>query len=120
MQSKSIRDMSNILERANDIVNNKTEEKERMYGPFEKVMERMTAIYNAISPEDERMTVRGSYRAMVAMKLAREINHHKEDNLLDCVAYLGALDNYEQAEAKALEELLKQNPENEGGEPFPF
>lgn len=84
----------NILEQANEIVNHRSEEKERMYGPFSLSMERATEIYNAMSPDDERISVCGMYRAMVALKLSREANSHKEDNLLDAVAYLGALNNY--------------------------
>ena len=37
----------NILEKADQIVNHRSEEKERMYGPFGKSMERAAAIYNA-------------------------------------------------------------------------
>lgn len=84
----------NILEQANEIVNNRSEEKERMYGPFSRSMEKATEIYNAMSPDNERISVPGMYRAMVALKLSREANSHKEDNLLDAVAYLGALNNY--------------------------
>jgi hypothetical protein len=32
--------------------------------------------------------------AMVALKLSRQSYTHKEDNLLDAVAYLGSLNNY--------------------------
>lgn len=84
----------NILEQANEIVNHRSEEKERMYGPFSRSMERATEIYNAMSPDNERISVHGMYRAMVALKLSREANSHKEDNLLDAVAYLAALNNY--------------------------
>ena len=31
---------------------------------------------------------------MVALKLSRESYNHKEDNLLDAVAYLGSYNNY--------------------------
>ena len=34
-----------------------------------------------------------SKESMVALKLSRESYNHKEDNLLDAVAYLGALNN---------------------------
>jgi len=34
------------------------------------------------------------YKAMVALKMARESYNHKEDILLDAVAYIGALNNY--------------------------
>lgn len=84
----------NILEKADQIVNHRSEEKERMYGPFSKSMARATLIYNAASPEDEQISVQGMYRAMIALKLSREAYSHREDNLLDAAAYIGALNNY--------------------------
>ena len=47
----------NILERADKIVNHRSEEKERMYGPFSESMERAAAIYNASSPKNEHISV---------------------------------------------------------------
>ena len=44
--------MSNILEQANKIVNERSEEKERQYGPFHASMERAAALYNLMSPKD--------------------------------------------------------------------
>lgn len=84
----------NILKKADEIVNQRSEEKERMYGPFAESMEKAANIYNAISPKDEQITIVGMYRAMVALKLSREAYAHKEDNLLDAVAYLGAMNNF--------------------------
>lgn len=84
----------NILKKADEIVNQRSEEKERMYGPFAESMEKAADIYNAISPKDEQITIAGMYRAMVALKLSREAYAHKEDNLLDAVAYIGALNNF--------------------------
>lgn len=84
----------NILKQANEIVNLRSEERERQYGPFSECMERAANIFNAISPDNEKITAQGMYRAMIAMKLARESHAHKEDNLLDAVAYIGALNNY--------------------------
>lgn len=84
----------NILERANEIVNHRSEEKERQYGPFDESMQRAAALFNLISPNGETITPEGMFRALVALKLSREAFAHKEDNLLDAVAYLGALNNY--------------------------
>lgn len=84
----------NILKKADEIVNQRSEEKERMYGPFSESMRRATDIYNAASPSNEQISIEGMYRAMVALKLSREAYSHREDNLLDAVAYLGALNNY--------------------------
>lgn len=84
----------NILHRADEIVNHRSEERERQYGPFSECMERAANIFNAMSPDGEFITPEGMYRAMIAMKFAREANAHKEDNLLDALAYIGALNNY--------------------------
>ena len=86
--------MSNILEKANQIVNERSEEKERQYGPFHESMERAADIYNRMSPEDQQITTTGMYRAMIALKLSREAYAHKEDNLLDAVAYMGSMNDY--------------------------
>lgn len=86
--------MSNILETANQIVNERSEEKERQYGPFQVSMERATVLYNMMSPEGQRITTAGMFRAMIALKLSREAHAHKEDNLLDAVAYMGAMNDY--------------------------
>ena len=84
----------NILEQANKIVNERSEEKERQYGPFAESMKRAADLFNLIAPEGESITVHGMYRALIALKLSREHYAHKEDNLLDAVAYIGALNNY--------------------------
>lgn len=84
----------NILNKANEIVNMRSEEKERQYGPFSESMKRAADIYNSISPKGEAISTQGMYRAMIALKLSREAYCHKEDNLLDAVAYIGALNDY--------------------------
>lgn len=86
--------MANILKKADQIVNERSEGKERQYGPFQASMEKAAAIYNLMSPKDQQITAAGMYRAMIALKLSREAYTHKEDNLLDAVAYMGALNNY--------------------------
>lgn len=86
--------MSNILDQANKIVNERSEEKERMYGPFIESMIKATAIFNNIAPHGRHMEVEDMYFAMIALKLSRESYSHKEDNLLDATAYMGALNNY--------------------------
>jgi len=86
--------MTNILEQANNIINNRSEEKDRLYGPIGEGMEIAAQIFNLISPEDEHITPEGMFRALVALKFSREHYNHREDNLLDAVAYIGALNNY--------------------------
>lgn len=82
----------NILEKANEIVNIRSEEKERMYGPFEEGMERAALILSGMIGYEVNAEL--MYSAMVALKLSRQSYTHKEDNLLDAVAYLGSLNNY--------------------------
>lgn len=86
--------MSNILEQANNIINNRSEEKDRMYGPMSEGMEIASQIYNLITPEGHHITPEGMYWALISLKLSRQHYNHKEDNLLDAVAYMGALNNY--------------------------
>lgn len=99
--------MSNILKHANDIVNNRSEEKERMYGPFFETMERATRIYNEMNPQ-EKISAVGMYKALIALKLSREAYHHKEDNLLDAVAYMGSMNDYIEAITDTAEQSLSK------------
>jgi predicted nucleic acid-binding protein len=82
----------NILEKANDIVNLRSEEKEREYGPFIEGMERSAKILSGMTGKE--IDTSFMYKALIALKLSRESYNHKEDNLLDAVAYLGSLNNY--------------------------
>ena len=82
----------NILEEANKIVNLRSEEKERMYGPFEEGMDRAAMIARGMTGKD--INANDVYAIMVALKLSRHSYSYKEDNLLDAVAYLGSLNNY--------------------------
>lgn len=84
----------NILEEANNIVNKRSEEKERMYGPFSECNRRASVIASVMSSKD--ITVTDLYNMQIALKLARESWAHKQDNLLDVVAYIGALNNYKE------------------------
>lgn len=83
----------NILEQANEIVNLRSEEKEREYGPFTEGMEKAANIASSCTGKD--ITARDMYLCLIALKLSRESYNHKEDNLLDAAAYIGALNNFE-------------------------
>ena len=82
----------NILEKANEITNKRSEEKERIYGPFEESMTKAAEIATLMT--SKIITTEDMYKCMVALKLSRESYSHKEDNLLDAVAYLGSLNNF--------------------------
>lgn len=85
----------NILDKANKIINERSEEKERMYGPFNQGMERAAMI--ASGATGKTITPQDMYMCLVALKLSRQSYNHKEDNLLDAVAYLGSLNNYNES-----------------------
>lgn len=84
--------MANILEQANQIINFRSEEKERQYGPMSETNRRAAEIASVLS--QKQITVQDIYYFQIALKLARESWSHKEDNLLDCVAYIGGLNNF--------------------------
>ena len=84
--------MSNILEQANNIINNRSEEKERQYGPMGQGFERAAMIASGMSGKE--WSAHDMFIAMVALKFSRQSYNFKEDNLLDAVAYLGAWQNY--------------------------
>ncbi len=81
-----------ILEKANEIVNKRSEEKEREYGPFSEGMVRAAKIASGMSGKD--VSAHDMYISLVALKLSRQSYNFKEDNLLDAVAYLGAWQNF--------------------------
>lgn len=56
-------------------------------------MQRAAEVYNLIAPPPLKITAEGMFWALIALKLSREHYAHKEDNLLDAVAYLGGLNN---------------------------
>ena len=85
----------NILDKANRIINERSEEKERMYGPFNEGMERAAMI--ASGATGKTITPQDMYMCLVALKLSRQSYNHKEDNLLDAVAYLGSLNDYNES-----------------------
>lgn len=82
----------NILKKADEIVNKRSEERARCYGPFDENMERAAKIASLMCDKD--ITAEDMYKYMVAIKMSREAHCHKEDNLLDAAAYIGALNNY--------------------------
>ena len=82
----------NILEEANKIVNERSEEKSRQYGPFSEGMKRAASIASGMSGKD--ITAHDMYIALVALKLSRQSYTFKDDNLLDAAAYLGAWHNF--------------------------
>lgn len=93
--------MGNILKEANQIINERSEEKERQYGPFSEGMKRAAMIASGMSGKE--WSAHDMYIAMVALKFSRQSYNFKEDNLLDAVAYIGAWQNFIDEESQELE-----------------
>jgi len=82
----------NILLKAHAIVYERTEEQSRNYGDIQESMIRASIIASHIS--GKLTSVESIYYSIIAIKLSREAHAHKEDNLLDAVAYISALNDY--------------------------
>ena len=83
----------NILEQANEIIYKRSEEKARLYGPMQEGMQEAAKIASLLSRKD--INAVDMYNCMIALKLSRQAYNHKEDNLLDCVAYIASLNDYQ-------------------------
>ena len=82
-----------ILQEAHDIVNERSEEADRNYGPFTEGMERAAMIFNGMTGHN--VSTADMFKALIALKFSRESYNHKKDNLLDAVAYIQGLENLE-------------------------
>jgi len=85
--------MKNILEEAAKIVYERSEEKTRQYGPPRESFERAAKISTVIT--GKTITATDVIKIQMALKLSRETHAHKEDNLLDLVAYTSILNDIE-------------------------
>ena len=96
----------NILALADEIVNHRSEEKSRQYGPFGEGMERAASICSGMTGKN--LTAHDMFAALIALKFSRQSYNHKEDNLLDAAAYIGAWQNYiNESSGSYLSEELK-------------
>lgn len=83
---------NNILQQAYSIVYERNEEKTRQYGDFIESMEKMSKISTILC--NKEITTSDCYKIMIALKLSRESHMHKEDNLLDAIAYMASMNDY--------------------------
>ena len=90
--------MKSILEVADEIVNNRNEEADRQYGPFSEGMDRAALIFKGMTGFN--VTGEHMFKALIALKFSRESYNHKQDNLLDAVAYIQGLENYHNESSK--------------------
>ena len=88
----------NILDEANKIINQRSEEKERQYGPIGEGLERAAMIASGMTGKN--FTADDIFAALIALKFSRHSYNYKEDNFLDAAAYLGAWNNYVQERKK--------------------
>ena len=86
--------MANILKLADEIINCRSEEKERQYGPIGEGLERAAMIASGMTGKS--FDAEDIFAALVALKFSRHSYNYKEDNFLDAAAYLGAWNNYVQ------------------------
>ncbi len=75
-----------LLKKAHEIVHERSEEGERQYGPFKESMDKAACIASDIL--NKEITASDLCICLVALKMARESYAHKEDNILDSLAYL--------------------------------
>lgn len=94
----------NILDKANQIINHRAEEKTREYGDIDQEMFKISQLFKIMT--GKTLSVEHIYTLLICLKLARQSNSHKEDNLLDVVAYIGALNNYKNKVEFKMDEKL--------------
>lgn len=99
----------NILKKANEIVNERSEEKAREYGPFSDSLRKAAVIATELCNKD--ISTEDFYKCLIALKMSRMAYNLKEDTLLDAAAYIGALDNYNK-EKKQYEYIRKRLQKN--------
>ncbi len=80
------------MQEAHDIVFERNEEKERMYGQFIEGMEQTARIASEMSRKE--ITTQDAYNVLIALKLSRASWNYKYDNYLDAIAYMASLDQY--------------------------
>ncbi len=82
----------NILKKADEIINHRKEEKDRQYGGFSKSMNSAAIIASELC--NKEITTEDMFKCMIALKVGRMKFNIKEDTMLDAVAYIAGLNNY--------------------------
>lgn len=81
-----------ILQQAQEIVFDRSEEKTRQYGEFIEGMEQTARIASEMSRKE--ISTFDVYNVLIALKLSRASWNYKEDNYLDAVSYMASLNQY--------------------------
>tara|TARA_R100001463_G_scaffold29274_2_gene66632 strand:+ start:1041 stop:1304 length:264 start_codon:yes stop_codon:yes gene_type:complete len=82
----------NILKKADELINERSEEKERAYGPLNESMKKAAKVASELCCKE--ITTEDFFKCMIALKVSRMAYNLKEDTLLDCVGYIAGLNNY--------------------------
>jgi hypothetical protein len=82
----------NILKIADKIIFERAEEKEREYGPINESISKAALIASELCNKD--ISTEDFYKCMIALKISRMAYNIKKDTMVDCVAYIAALENY--------------------------
>lgn len=72
-----------LVDKASKIINERSEEKERMYGPMTEGMISARVIAEYSKGSDNL----SAFNYLYGLKLSRQKYNHKEDNLLDAISY---------------------------------
>ena len=80
-----------ILDVAKSIVVDRATDHDN-YGEFSESMGRARLIYIGITGKE--ILIEDMYKALIALKLARESFVHKRDNLVDACGYIQGLEDY--------------------------
>jgi hypothetical protein len=82
----------NILKKAYEIIHDRQEEKQRQYGPFDESMAKAAVVASQLC--NKEITTEDFYKCMIALKISRMAYNLKEDTMLDAVAYISALNEF--------------------------
>ena len=82
----------NILEKSNEIIFGRKEEKERQYGPIDESIAKAARVASELTGKD--ITTEDFYKCLIALKISRMAYNTKKDTMLDCVGYIAALDSF--------------------------
>ena len=82
----------NILEKANEIIFKRGEEKQREYGPMDESLSKAAEVASILC--NKEITTEDFYKCMIALKVSRMAYNVKKDTMLDAVGYMAALDDY--------------------------
>jgi hypothetical protein len=82
----------NILKKAQEIIFDRKEEKERQYGNIDDSISKAALVASELC--NKEITAEDFYKCMIALKVSRMAYNTKKDTMLDCVGYIAALDNF--------------------------